>query len=265
MTNFTSNHQLMFDNGIWKEIHQPAPQEISVDLHVNGKFWLTFLCSPFQIEMLAVGFLFNEHIITNKTDLAHVHLCENKSTVDIWLNFSVEKPRNWVKTSGCTGGQTSNAAFKEPISPSEELICPKIILEQVQKLLNSQEQYRQTRGIHCSILTDGMQNNLKAEDIGRHNTIDKLAGQMLFDETSWMRKILVTTGRISSEMLQKSARLGASFVVSRTSPTQASIQTADELQICLIGYARRNQFIIYSHSEKIATTINLNEKITIFC
>jgi len=265
MTNFTANNPLLFFDGSWKEIERPAPQEVSINLYVNGKFWLTFKCSPFLIEMMAIGFLYNEHIISSKSDLAHVSTCENNSTVDIWLNYTVERPENWVKTSGCTGGQTSSAAFIEAVSDSNEIICPQIIIDQMLKLHTLQIQYHQTRGIHCSILTDGIEYDLVAEDIGRHNTIDKLAGQLLFDTRLWKRKILITSGRISSEMLQKSARVGASIVVTRTSPTQASIQSAAELQICLIGYARKNQFTVYSHPEKIASSIKVQENNTIVC
>jgi FdhD protein len=103
-------------------------------------------------------------------------------------------------------------------------------------------------------LSDGKNSHLIAEDIGRHNTIDKLAGLFLFDKKhSWSQKIILTTGRVSSEMIQKSARLGVPIVVSRTSPTKSSVEFATEHNITLIGYTRRNEFTVYSHPQRIKT------------
>ncbi len=79
------------------------------------------------------------------------------------------------------------------------------------------------------------------------------------------RKLLLTTGRVSSEMLQKSVHIGASVVVSRTSPTESAVQTARELSVTLIGYARRNQFIVYAHPERLALEIKNEKETNIFC
>lgn len=268
MDNFTlnkMNQTIQYDNGNWNSLQQLAPDEIAVDLSVNGQFWLTFMCSPFQIEQLAIGFLFNEHIISSKQDLTHISVCEDLKNVDVWLNFSVKRPENWIKTSGCLGGQTTNRNIIEPINWENEIICPQIILDQMQKLLFSQDQYQKTRGIHCSLMTDAENLSISAEDIGRHNTLDKLAGQFLLAENKWKRKLILTTGRISSEMIQKAAHIGAGVLASRTSPTQSSIRTASNLNLTLIGYVRRHQFTIYSHPERIENRIEIAQDISVLC
>ena len=89
------------------------------------------------------------------------------------------------------------------------------------------------------------------EDIGRHNTLDKIAGRCLIENIHLTNKILLTTGRISSEMLQKAARLKAAILVSRTSPSSLSIALANQVGITLIGYARRNGFNVYSHPQRV--------------
>jgi FdhD protein len=121
----------------------------------------------------------------------------------------------------------------------------------INQLFESQQLYRTSGGVHTSALCDGQRIQIVAEDIGRHNTLDKIAGRCLLEGISLPRRILLTTGRISSEMLQKSARLKASIVISRTSPSSLSIELAQKWGITLIGYARRNRFNIYTHPERI--------------
>ena len=118
-------------------------------------------------------------------------------------------------------------------------------------LFDSQELYRETGGVHTSALSDGEQVILAAEDIGRHNTLDKIAGLCLMEDTWPEKRVLITTGRISSEMLQKSVRMGAKVVASRTSPSSMSIELAEAWGITLIGYARRNRFNLYATRERI--------------
>jgi FdhD protein len=106
-------------------------------------------------------------------------------------------------------------------------------------------------GVHTSILSDGKRVVASAEDVGRHNSLDKIAGRCLLDSINLPCKILITTGRISSEMIQKAARIGASIVISRTSASSLSVDLAEKWGLTLIGYAHIGQFVVYTHSERI--------------
>jgi len=148
---------------------------------------------------------------------------------------------------------------EEEILPSDQL--PKIyngaplsarqVSELIDQLFDSQNLYRKSGGVHTSALSDGLKIHVISEDIGRHNTLDKIAGRCLLEEIHLARRVLLTTGRISSEMLQKAARLGAAVVISRTSPSSLSIKLAERFGITLIGYARRTGFRLYTHPERI--------------
>ena len=106
------------------------------------------------------------------------------------------------------------------------------------------------------ILSDGKNWLVPAQDIGRHNTLDKIAGYCLLNDLHPEQRVLITTGRISSEMLQKARRLEAAILISRTSPSALSIQLAQTAGITLIGYARRNRFNVYTHAERISSVQN---------
>ncbi len=236
----------------WAPVSADMIVETPVSLTVNGDVWLTFMCTPVELEALAVGFLFNEGIIKSKDEIVSVRLCAAGDNVDIWLDHSAEKPEEWRRTSGCTGGVTA-LVEDSPITPVSNggVITPAQVGELVNQLFEAQRLYRLSGGVHTSGLSDGHTILTSAEDIGRHNTLDKLAGRCLMDDIDPARKVILTTGRISSEMLQKAARMGASILISRTSPSSLSIELARRLGVTVIGYARRNKFNVYAHPERI--------------
>jgi FdhD protein len=249
---------LHYHSGTWESVQARVIAEMPVTLTVNGHEWLTFMCTPVDLEAMAVGFLFNEKLISSREEIALTYVCACYSNVDVWTNHSIEKPSMWRRTSGCTGGTTSQGAQdpqEQPAIPQALQDCGSVSTETLFNLLDrlfkSQELYREVRGVHSSALSDGENVWITAEDIGRHNTLDKIAGRMLLEGLQPERRILLTTGRISSEMLQKSQRMGASIVLSRTSPSSLSIRLAHEAGITLIGYARRDQLNVYTCPERI--------------
>ena len=228
--------------------------ETPVSLTLNGKVWTTFMCTPVHLEAMMVGFLFNEGVIDSIHEVADVRLCEHGDNVDVWLTHDAHKPDNWTRTSGCTGGVTAVDLIHKPKSvavPNGLFLSPKQIHGLVGMLFESQQLYQQTGGVHTSVLSDGDRVILSAEDIGRHNTLDKLAGLYLMQKPEAETKVLITTGRISSEMLQKAVRMGAGILISRTSPSSLSIELAEKWGITLIGYARRNRFNVYANQQRI--------------
>ena len=243
---------LRYRAGKWETMGAGVIEESPVTLTVNGQVWLTFMCTPSDLEELAVGFLFNEGVIKYKEEIELVKVCSSANNVDVWLKSAVEQPKQWRRTSGCTGGATSVALEKvHPELKDGLLLTPQTIQSLMRTLTELQVLYREVGGVHTSILTDGEQVVISAEDVGRHNSLDKIAGRCLFESIHLVRKILVTTGRISSEMIQKAARIGAAVVISRTSASSLSVSLADKWGITLIGYARQDQFVIYTHPERV--------------
>ena len=181
-------------------------------------------------------------------------MCEHEDNIDVWLSNSVEQPAKWRRTSGCSGGVTAVELISEglPVVPVQKnIITTELINSLVAGLFDIQELYKETGGVHTTALCDGTNIILSADDIGRHNTLDKIAGAYLRRKLALAHRFLITTGRISSEMLQKASRLQAEVLISRTSPSSLSIQMAERMGITLIGYARRNRFNVYAHPERI--------------
>jgi len=238
----------------WEHHDAETIVEAPVSLTVNGKVWLSFMCTPVHLETLSVGFLYNEGVIESMDDVADVRVCEHGDNVDVWLNHAVEQPTSWRRTSGCTGGVTAVDLLAKPnvhFEMDNLRLSPEAISQLVEMLFESQALYRETGGVHTSALGDGEKVLLSAEDIGRHNTLDKIAGLCLMNDIKSENKILITTGRISSEMLQKAARLQVPILISRTSPSSLSIEMAERYGITLIGYARRDRFNVYSSGERV--------------
>jgi FdhD protein len=229
--------------------------ERPLSLFVNGHLWLTFMCTPLDVDALAVGFLFTEGVLTRREELKEVIVHPEGHMVEVWLNKDVTKPENWRFTSGCAGGVVSADKTIGKVPLKEGRVSAGEIVEIATTILEYKGLHDRVGGVHTSAVFEGVRPVILCEDIGRHNTLDKLAGKMFLDQVSGEDKIVATSGRVSSEMLQKVASMGVGVVVSRTSPTSLSIQLAEEYQITLVGYARGKKFKIYSHVKQITNEI----------
>ena len=247
-------HYEQYEFKKWKSFDAETIVETPVALTVNGEVWITFMCTPVNLEALAVGFLYNEGIIEKMEEVEDVKVCEHGDNVDVWLTHAAEQPASWRRTSGCTGGVTAVDLLAKPnvsLNGNSLKIEPEAIGHLVEMLFEAQSLYRETGGVHTSALSDGGKILLSAEDIGRHNTLDKIAGLCLMNDVWPEIRILITTGRISSEMLQKAAQLNAPILISRTSPSSLSIEMAERYGITLIGYARKHRFNVYSNMQRV--------------
>jgi FdhD protein len=256
-----SIHYDRFEFKKWDAVDSETIVETPVSLTVNGEVWLTFMCTPVDLEALSVGFLYNEGVISSMDEIEDVRVCEHGDNVDVWLKRSVEQPTSWRRTSGCTGGVTAVDLLARPdvsFNGSGPKVKPEAIMNLVEKLIEVQSLYRETGGVHSSALCDEEKVVIVAEDIGRHNTLDKIAGLCLMKDVWPEARILITTGRISSEMLQKAARLEAPILISRTSPSSLSIEMAELYGITLIGYARRHRFNVYSNPHRVSLNADIH-------
>ena len=241
-----------FQHG-WQTVTGEVIEEGFVSIFVNGEELATVMCSPCEQDRFAIGFLCNEGLIQSLAEVRAVHICPSGACVDVWLTRSdFVRPQRLILTSGCGGGVTFDDLSKtvEPLK-SATTITPQKLAELLIAMQQQATLYARSRGVHTSALSDGEKIILLAEDVGRHNTIDKLHGACLLDQIDPHDKILLCTGRISSEMINKAARMGCPIVASRTSPTSLSVQLAREWNITLAGYVRRDALKVYAHPERL--------------
>lgn len=222
--------------------------ESLVRIHVNGQELATFMATPSRLDWLALGFLRSEGIIQSRQDVRLVHVCPSLTCVDVWLrNVAAELPSKPIRTSGCGGGVTfDDLSQRVPPVASDRRVAPQQILDGMRQLAAAAVLYEETRGVHTSALSDGERLLATAEDVGRHNTVDKLWGYCLQHDIDPAGQVLLATGRVSSEMLNKAAKMGVPVVASRTSPTSLSVRLAQEWNILLIGYVRGRSFNSYA-------------------
>jgi FdhD protein len=169
--------------------------------------------------------------------------------VEVWLRRAeFTLPGRPTVTSGCGGGIT----FADLTAAAQPLTSGlRVSPGQLAALMRGLQETQRTRGIHTSALASGKDLLAVIEDVGRHNTIDKLWGYCLVRDISPRDKILLSTGRISSEMLNKAAVMGVPIVASRTSPTSLSVALAEAWNVTLVGYVRRDSLNVYTARERV--------------
>jgi len=239
-----------FSSGKWTSASTAVPKEMAFTIYIDDKELVTILCTPTKLNCLVLGFLYSEGVISSMSDVATMRVCEEDSLADVRLSKpGYTPPERRTMASGCGGGVTFATEMKRV--DSHLTVTPEEISSLMKQLNEKAELYRFCGGVHTSALCDNSKLLVIAEDIGRHNTLDKIMGECLLTKLPTSDRLLLTTGRISSEMLSKAATMRTPIVVSRSSPTDRSISLAQELGITLIGYVRGNRLSVYSHEERL--------------
>ena len=239
-----------FSDEGWVTTSVCVPDEMGLIIYVNSKELVTVLCTPIKLNRLVLGFLYSEGIISGTRDVVSMRVCEEESLADVRLsNAGYELPTLRTLTSGCGGG----TAFKTQGQrvDSSLVVTPTEVLSLMKQFQGRMELYRLCGGVHASALSDSKNVLVVAEDIGRHNTLDKIQGECLLRGLSTRDGLLLSTGRVSSEMLLKAAKMQSPIVVSRSSPTARAVSLARDLGVTLVGYARGNRLSVYSHPERL--------------
>src|SRR2546421_11771273 len=229
------------------EVAAEVVREPPLTIHVNGEKFLTLLCSPMMLEALVVGYLWMEKVIGGVEEIARVAVSPVDGRADVTLTHPVTLPTERILTSGCGGGITFRIDHRLfPRLHSRLRVRPTELAARMKDLFQSALHYQRSRGIHGAALADADRLLIVAEDVGRHNAVDKVKGEALRLGIATEDRLLLSTGRVSSEMLLKAARMGVPVIASRTSPTEMAVALAGQLGGTVSGYVRPDRLNGYA-------------------
>ncbi len=242
-----------------EELEASVVKEDPFTIMFNNQELVTLLCSPIELKYLAVGFLASEGLLTTKADIKKLLIDERRGIVRVETNgkqeFAEDQFSKRFITSGCGRGATFyNAADVQGQIKieSETTIAVSDVLALTKEFLQHSETYKTTGGVHSAALCDSAHIAFFAEDIGRHNAIDKLFGRCLLEDIPTKGQIIISSGRISSEMLLKVAKRDIPIIISKSAPTALGVKLAEEIGITLIGFVRGKKMNVYAHAGRIS-------------
>jgi FdhD protein len=222
------------------------------------------MATPGDLRDLALGFSLTEGIVRDASEINELDVVPGSAGIElrIWLRPASgrtlkDRRRRLVGPTGCgLCGIESLQEAHRIIAAVDRMIClaPEQIAESVERLTASQALNRETRATHAAgFFVPGSSDSMVVrEDVGRHNALDKLAGALAATNTPGHAGAVVLTSRISVEMIQKTAAIGAGIVIAVSAPTALAIRTAEASGITLVGIARGQEFEVFSHPAGIA-------------
>ncbi|WP_067850861.1 formate dehydrogenase accessory sulfurtransferase FdhD [Alicyclobacillus mali (ex Roth et al. 2021)] len=246
---------LRYRAGAYREEEDVIATEFALTLHVNGEEFATLVCTPTYVEDLVCGFLASEGVIRSVDEIESVQ-------VSLWTGTARVQTRSGVALhpaiynkryigSCCGKGRQSfyfqsDALTARPVADAVSLSADDVF--RAMDLLDaSSGLFEETGGVHVAALVRDGQLVLARADIGRHNALDKIYGHCLRAGESLSGTAIAFSGRISSEVLLKVAKIGVGAVIARGAPTLLAIDLAEELNITAIGFVRGRSFNVYSH------------------
>ena len=251
---------LRYSQGKFQSIEDNVAIEHPVTIKINGKEFMTIVCTPEYIEDMVIGFLASERVIgeykeikelTVEEDSGFVHLKTDK------LYPFYEKLQSKRYITSCCGMSRQGFVFANDALTAKKMKEIRVTLtaDDCSNLMSEMEKsanlFQDTGGVHNAALCDQQGIVLSRMDIGRHNALDKIYGYCLRNNISVHDKVIVFSGRISSEILLKVAKIGCEIVLSKSAPTELALQLAHDLGITTVGFIRGESFNLYTHPERI--------------
>jgi FdhD protein len=238
-------------------------EEVAVAFSYDGQAHAVLMATPDDLEDFAVGFSITEGIVGTAAEISELSVVSttNGIVLRMWLtdcrsDALAARRRRFVGPAGC--GMCGLESLAEanralPVSHRGLQVSCHDIQDAVAALPHSQTLNVQTRSVHAATFWQPGHDLLVREDVGRHNALDKLAGALLRERRSAADGIVVLSSRISIELVQKAAIIGASVVVGISAPTALAVRTAEIAGISLVGIARDDGFDIFTHSDAISS------------
>lgn len=251
---------LRFKNGEMESVEDKIVTEFPVTVKINEEEFVTMVCSPQYIEDMVIGYLASEGVIREYKDIKNIWVQEKEGYVHVTidkLNPYFQNLQNKRYITSCCGASRQGFVFINDALTAKKMndISVELSIKDCFQLMNKLQQsaatFQETGGVHNAAICDKNGFMLSRMDIGRHNALDKLYGYCLKHHISIRDKVVVFSGRISSEILLKVAKIGCEVVLSKSAPTELALNLAEELGITTVGFIRNDSLNIYTCPERI--------------
>jgi FdhD protein len=255
----------------WQGNHHTIQQdyiaeEVPVSLVYNSVPHVVMLVTPTNLEDFALGFSITEGIIEMPSELQSTHIYNRSSGIEVRLEIPEQrfrhlsdKGRNLTGRTGCglCGASTLQQAIRHPRPVQGELTLPAAELFSALAAINQHQKLNELTGaVHAAAwVLPGQGVQYVREDVGRHNALDKLIGLLLRIGKNLASGFVIVTSRASYELVQKAASVGITLLAAMSAPTGLAIRLADETGLTLVGFARDNQHVVYTHPGRLNHTI----------
>ncbi len=238
-------------------IEEIVAREFPVTIILNDQELVTLLCSPADLKYLAVGFLYSEGLLESKDEIKKILVDDERGVVRVETVEGKELAQDVlfkrIISTGCGRGASFYSTADTTSQKVESLM--EISTDEVFTLVNEFQHgshlYLATHGVHSAALCDRKSILVFGEDIGRHNAIDKIFGRCLLEDISTDSRIVITSGRITSEVLHKVSKRGIPIIISISSPTNLGVRLADSLGITLIASVRGKKMNVYTSDWRV--------------
>ncbi|MYL31149.1 formate dehydrogenase accessory sulfurtransferase FdhD [Halobacillus halophilus] len=231
--------------------------EYPLTIVVNGEEFATMVCTPMDMEDLVIGFLASEGVILTYRELTHLTIDEERGFAYVETSrtvpFVIEGQKRWL---GSCCGKSRAFYFQSDAATAKTAVdtttfSPELCYQLMEAFHKEAGMFKQTGGVHQAAIA-GKSGLVKAyTDIGRHNALDKLYGYMLRHQVSSKEKMIIFSGRISSEVLLKVSKMRFGLLLSKSAPTDLSLQLAGDLNITAAGFVRGNRMNVYTHPDRV--------------
>ncbi|WP_343840246.1 formate dehydrogenase accessory sulfurtransferase FdhD [Salinibacillus aidingensis] len=260
MSDGTINHWniIEYDGEALSEKDEMIATELPVTVVVNGVEFATMVCSPEDLHDLVVGFLASEGLILFYEDIKSIDMDEDAGFiyVDLHKPLPEDTESHSKRFIGSCCGKSRQFYFKNDVKTAKTVLSRMMItvdqsLSLMKELQEHSEYFHLTGGVHNAALCTLDEMLTIRTDIGRHNALDKIYGHVIKNKIRLSDKLIVFSGRISSEVLLKISKIGVGILISKSAPTDLALRLANDLQITTIGFVRGNKLNVYTHPERL--------------
>ncbi len=252
--------RLDLSKGKLEQTRDWVAEEVPLQISLNGAYTFVIWCSPYQFKELAVGYLLAEEILHSVDEIESVisdektHRCQIRLKASVNMEERMKHSRRSSRIIPLIKASTSPYQKDEKIHVvnSELKIKAQTLLDAIAQMNQYAKGFKETGGLHDSgIFTAEGKMVAFSEDVGRHNTVDKVIGSASLDKVDFGRCFMIITGRVPGDMIYKAAKVGLPIVASVAAVLNSGISSAEKANITLIGFVRGSRMNIYTGVQRI--------------